>query len=149
MKINKIAAVLLMLVSAIMYSCGSGNGNNTTANNSTGTNMNAAENELKVINDMGNFNEIINGNTPVLVDFYADWCAPCKMMAPVLLQVSRQMEGKVRVIKIDVDKNEEVARKYQIRSIPTMILFKNGKIAWQGVGVMQADQIKAIIEKNS
>ncbi|MCX6237472.1 MAG: thioredoxin [Bacteroidia bacterium] len=98
---------------------------------------------------MGNFNEIINGNTPVLVDFYADWCAPCKMMAPIMQQVSREMEGKVKVIKVDVDKNEDVARKYQIRSIPTMILFKNGKVMWQGVGVMQADQIKAIIQKNS
>jgi len=149
MKINKIATAFLILVSTIIYSCGSGTGNNTTANNSAGTTSTAAENELKVINDMGNFNEIINGNTPVLVDFYADWCAPCKMMAPVLLQVSKEMEGKVKVIKIDVDKNEEVARKYQIRSIPTMILFKNGKILWQGVGVMQADQLKAIIQKNS
>jgi len=71
------------------------------------------------------------------------------MMAPILHQVSKDMEGKVKVIKVDVDKNEDAARKYQIRSIPTMILFKNGKAVWQGVGVMQADQIKAIIEKNS
>jgi len=98
---------------------------------------------------MASFNDIINGNTPVLVDFYADWCSPCKMMAPIMQQVSKELEGKVKVIKVNVDKNEDAARKYQIRSIPTMILFKNGKAVWQGVGVMQADQIKAIVEKNS
>lgn len=140
MKINKIASIFVILVLSTIYSCGTGvKGNNSVV----------AGNELKIINDMGNFNEIINGNTPVLVDFYADWCAPCKMMAPIMQQVSREMEGKVKVIKVDVDKNEDVARKYQIRSIPTMILFKNGKVMWQGVGVMQADQIKAIIQKNS
>jgi len=140
MKINKLASALVILALSTIYSCGSGvNGNNSVA---TG-------NELKIVNDMGSFNEIINSNTPVLVDFYADWCAPCKMMAPILQQVSKDMVGKVKVIKVDVDKNEDAARKYQIRSIPTMILFKNGKAVWQGVGVMQADQIKAIIQKNS
>jgi len=140
MKINKLASALVILAVSTIYSCGSGvKGNNSVA---TG-------NELKIVNDMGSFNEIINSSTPVLVDFYADWCAPCKMMAPILHQVSKDMEGKVKVIKVDVDKNEDAARKYQIRSIPTMILFKNGKAVWQGVGVMQADQIKAIIEKNS
>ena len=140
MKINKLATTLIILTLTIIYSCGSG---------VKGNNGSATENGLKIINDMGSFNEMINGNTPVLVDFYADWCGPCKMMAPIMQQVSREMEGKVKVIKVDVDKNEEVARKYQIRSIPTMILFKNGKVLWQGVGVMQADQIKAIVLKNS
>jgi len=140
MKINKLATVLVILALSTIYSCGSG---------AKGTNNATAGSEIKIINDMGNFNEIINGNTPVLVDFYADWCAPCRMMAPIMQQVSKEMGEKVRVIKIDVDKNEEVARKYQIQSIPTMILFKNGKAVWQGVGVMQADQIKAIIQKNS
>jgi len=140
MKINKLATTFLILALTAIYSCGSG----TKASNSA-----IAENELKIVNDMGSFNEIINGSTPVLVDFYADWCGPCKMMAPIMQQVSREMAGKVTVIKVDVDKNEDVARKYQIRSIPTTILFKNGKILWQGVGVMQADQIKAIIQKNS
>ena len=139
MKINKPSIIFLILAVSVIYSCGT----RTNANNST-----IAGNELKIVNDMGNFNEIINGSTPVLVDFYADWCGPCKMMAPIMQQVSRDMVGKVTVIKVDVDKNEEVARKYQIRSIPTMILFKNGKVLWQGVGVMQADQIKAIIKKN-
>jgi len=140
MRINKLATALVIVALSVIYSCGTG----TKANNNATTG-----NELKIINDMGSFNEIINSSTPVLVDFYADWCAPCKMMAPILHQVSKDMEGKVKVIKVDVDKNEEAARKYQIRSIPTMILFKNGKAVWQGVGVMQADQIKAIILKNS
>lgn len=106
-------------------------------------------NEIVIAEDMNTFNEMINGNTPVLVDFYADWCAPCRMMAPILQQVSKEMEGKVKVIKVNVDKNGDAARKYQIRSIPTMILFRNGKVQWQGVGVMQADQIKAIIDQKS
>ena len=140
MKINKLATTILVLALATLYSCGTG----TKANNST-----SSGNEIKAIETMANFNEIINGTTPVLVDFYADWCAPCKMMAPIMQQVSKELEGKVKVIKVNVDKNEDAARKYQIRSIPTMILFKNGKAVWQGVGVMQADQIKAIIAKNS
>lgn len=140
MKINKLTIVLVILALSTIYSCGSG----AKANSNT-----TAGNEIKIINDMGSFNEIINDNTPVLVDFYADWCAPCRMMAPIMQQVSKDMGEKVRVIKIDVDKNEAVARKYQIQSIPTTILFKNGKVVWQGVGVMQADQIKAIIQKNS
>lgn len=140
MKINKLAAALVILALSTIYSCGSGVRGNSSV---------VTGNVLKIVNDMGSFNEIINSSSPVLVDFYADWCAPCKMMAPILQQVSKDMEGKVKVIKVDVDKNEDAARKYQIRSIPTMILFKNGKAVWQGVGVMQADQIKAIIQKNS
>ena len=140
MRINKLTITILVLAFATFYSCGS----RTKANNNPSTG-----NELKIVNDMGSFNEIINSSTPVLVDFYADWCAPCKMMAPIMQQVSKELEGKVKVIKVNVDKNEDAARKYQIRSIPTMILFKNGKAVWQGVGVMQADQIKAIVEKNS
>ena len=140
MRINKLTTTILVLAFATFYSCGSG----TKADNNPSTG-----NEIKAIETMASFNDIINGNTPVLVDFYADWCSPCKMMAPIMQQVSKELEGKVKVIKVNVDKNEDAARKYQIRSIPTMILFKNGKAVWQGVGVMQADQIKAIVEKNS
>jgi thioredoxin 1 len=140
MKINPFKAILVILAFSATYSCGIG---------ANGKNVPAAGNELKIVNDMESFNEIINGDTPVLVDFYADWCAPCRMMGPIMQQVSKEMVGKVRVIKVDVDKNEDVARKYQIRSIPTMILFKKGKLMWQGVGVIQADQIKSIVQKNS
>ena len=97
---------------------------------------------------MKGFNDIINGNKPVLVDFYADWCAPCRMLSPILLQVSKEMGEKVRIIKVNVDKNADAARRFKIQSVPTMILFRNGEMKWKGSGVMQADQLKRIIEKN-
>jgi len=106
---------------------------------------NETSNVIKYAEDMSTFNELISSNQPVLVDFYADWCAPCRMMAPILQQVSGEMEGKVKVVKVNVDKNREAATKYGIRSIPTLILFQNGEIKWQGVGVIQADQIKQIV----
>lgn len=88
-----------------------------------------------------NFSEIINSPTPVLVDFYADWCGPCKMMAPILKDVANEMEGKMRVLKVDVDRNQKAAAKYGIRSIPTIILFQNGKILWRHAGAMQKPQL--------
>jgi thioredoxin 1 len=96
--------------------------------------------------NMKTFNEIISGDQPVLVDFYADWCAPCRMMAPILEQVAANMKDEVRVIKVNVDKNGDAAMKYGIRSIPTLMLFRNGQIKWQGVGVIQADQIQQIVK---
>jgi thioredoxin 1 len=96
--------------------------------------------------DMNTFNQIINSNQPVLVDFYADWCAPCRMMSPILEQVAKEMQGQIKVLKVDVDKNREAAMKYGIRSIPTLILFQNGEIKWQGLGVLQADQIKQVVK---
>ncbi|OFX84318.1 MAG: thioredoxin [Bacteroidetes bacterium GWF2_33_16] len=88
-----------------------------------------------------NFSEIINDTKPVLVDFYADWCQPCKMVAPILKQVKDQMGDNVKVIKINVDNNPVVSAKYNIRSIPTLILFKNGQIMWNKVGVASANEI--------
>lgn len=88
-----------------------------------------------------NFQEIINDNKPVLVDFYADWCQPCKMVAPILKQVKDQLGDQVKIIKINVDTNQSVSAKYNIRSIPTLILFKRGKIAWNKVGVASAGEI--------
>ncbi len=88
-----------------------------------------------------NFSEIINSSKPVLVDFYADWCGPCHMMAPVLKEVSTEMADKMNVIKVDVDKNRKAANKYGIRSIPTLMLFQNGKILWRHAGVMQKPQL--------
>ncbi len=98
---------------------------------------------------MASFNEIINSDKPVLVDFYADWCAPCKMMAPILKQVADNMSNAVRVIKVNVDKNSDAAMKYGVRNIPTLILFQNGEIKWQGAGVLQADQIEQIVKTKS
>ncbi|MCF8362266.1 MAG: thioredoxin [Prolixibacteraceae bacterium] len=98
---------------------------------------------------MASFNEIINSGKPVLVDFYADWCAPCKMMTPILKQVAENMNDTVKVIKVDVDKNGRAAMKYGIRNVPTLMLFQNGEIKWQGAGVLQADQIEQIVKTKS
>ena len=89
----------------------------------------------------GKFDELINSDTPVLVDFWADWCGPCHMLAPVIKEVASDLSGKVKVIKIDVDKNQAIAGKYQIRSIPTMILFRNGNPVWRQSGVLTKEQI--------
>jgi len=90
---------------------------------------------------MAKFNEIISSDTPVLIDFYADWCAPCKMMPPILKQVKDRFGDKIRIIKIDTDKNPEISYKYQIRSIPTLILFRNGEKIWQTSGAVPAQRL--------
>ncbi len=94
---------------------------------------------------MENFNTIINSKTPVLVDFFATWCGPCKMVAPILQQVKAELGEAIRIIKIDVDKNQPLAQQYQIRSVPTLMIFQNGQMKWSGAGVMQADQIMTIV----
>jgi thioredoxin 1 len=91
------------------------------------------------------FQNIINGTTPVLVDFYADWCQPCKIQAPILKEFAGEMAGKVRVIKIDVDKNPAVARQYQIQGVPTLALFKQGSIVWRQSGVMQKQGLMEVV----
>jgi thioredoxin 1 len=91
---------------------------------------------------MGKFSDIVKSETPTLVDFYATWCGPCKMMAPVLEQLKDQMGAKVRVLKIDVDKNQEVADKFKIRGVPTFILFKSGEILWRQSGVIELKMLK-------
>lgn len=93
------------------------------------------------------FSEIIKGDTPVLVDFYADWCAPCKMMPPILKEVKSRLGGSINILKIDTEKNPAAAIKYQVRSIPTLILFKNGQVIWQQAGVVQANQLESIIKQ--
>lgn len=98
---------------------------------------------------MAGFADLITGETPVLVDFYADWCGPCKTMAPYLEEVAAQMKGKVKVIKVDVDKNQSAAGKYRVQSIPTLILFKDGEIKWRQAGVVPPNQIIAEVKKIS
>lgn len=93
------------------------------------------------------FNDIINDETPVLVDFYADWCAPCKMMTPILQQLKSEMGDKLNIIKIDTERNPDVAIKYQVRGIPNLILFHKGQLLWQQAGVVQMPQLKQIIEQ--
>jgi len=93
-----------------------------------------------------NFNELINSETPILVDFYADWCQPCKAMKPILEEVKSQLEDNVRIIKINVDTNEKLANEYQIRSIPTLMIFKNQQELWKYSGVLDASSLVEIIK---
>ena len=92
------------------------------------------------------FSNIIDSEIPVLVDFHADWCGPCKMLAPILKQVKDQLAESVKIVKIDVDKNQSLASKYQVRGVPTMLLFKNGKQVWRQSGVLQKDEIVRSIQ---
>lgn len=93
------------------------------------------------------FSDMINSDTPVLVDFYTDWCGPCKMMVPILKDLKKEMGNKLNIIKIDAEKNADAAIKYQVRGVPTLILFKNGRILWQQSGVVQLPQLKSIINQ--
>lgn len=93
------------------------------------------------------FAEIINGKTAVLVDFTAAWCGPCKMMKPVLEQLHQQMGDKLRILKIDIDKSPAAANAYNVQSVPTLILFQNGKSLWRQSGVMQVNQLKSVIQQ--
>ncbi len=98
---------------------------------------------------MSKFTDLIKGETPVLVDFYATWCGPCKMMSPILEDVSGQLKGKAKVLKIDIDKNPQAASYYNVRSVPTLILFKKGKQVWRQSGVVQSKQLVQIINQNT
>ena len=94
---------------------------------------------------MANFQEIIASETPVLVDFSAEWCGPCKMMPPILQQVKHNLGDKVTIIKIDIDKNPAAATAYKVQSVPTLMLFKKGQQKWRQSGVMQAGELQKVI----
>jgi thioredoxin 1 len=99
---------------------------------------------------MSSFNQIIQSDKPVLVDFFATWCGPCQMLAPILKEVKANLGERISIIKIDVDKNQAVAAQYQVRGVPTMILFQNGKQLWRQSGVLsKEDIIKIIVEKSN
>lgn len=95
---------------------------------------------------MKSFEEHINGDKPVLVDFYADWCGPCKMMAPSIVEVKKKMGERAVVLKMDIDKNPAYASRYNIQSIPTLIIFQKGKIVWRQMGVVPAGAILKQLE---
>jgi thioredoxin 1 len=98
---------------------------------------------------MSSFNEVINSNKPVLVDFFAEWCGPCKMMAPILKQTKDVVGEGATIIKVDVDKNPEVAQQFQIQGVPTLMLFKNGQLKWRQSGVVQSNQLVQLIKQHA
>lgn len=97
---------------------------------------------------METFGSLINSDTPVLVDFFATWCGPCKMMAPILKDVKEKMGDSVKIIKIDVDKNPQLAAQYNIQGVPTLMVFRNGHTKWRQSGVVQARQLEQILQQH-
>ena len=95
------------------------------------------------------FNEIINGDRPVLVDFFATWCGPCQYQTPILNEVGQEMGERARILKIDVDRNPAVAQQFNIQGVPTLILFKNGQVKWRQSGVVQASTLVQLMNQHA
>lgn len=95
------------------------------------------------------FNSIIDSETPVLIDFFAEWCGPCKVLAPILKEVKKDLGDSVKIIKIDIDKNQPLASKYNVRGVPTMVLFKNRRQVWRQSGVLQKNDIISTIKQHT
>ncbi len=102
---------------------------------------------METSNERKTFSELIHGEKPVLVDFSAEWCGPCKMMPPILKELKQMTGDNLTILKLDIDKNPKIAGSYSIQSVPTMILFKNGEIRWRQSGVLNAKQIKSAIDQ--
>ena len=98
---------------------------------------------------MPTFQELISSDTPVLVDFYADWCQPCKTMTPILQEVAGKMGDSVRILKVDVDRNQAAAQKFQVQGVPTLILFHKGAIKWRQAGVVPAFQLEQVLAQHT
>jgi thioredoxin 1 len=97
---------------------------------------------------MNTFQSVINSEKPALVDFFAEWCGPCKTMAPFLKQAKDALGDSITIIKIDIDKNPKVAAMFQVQSVPTLILFKSGKLLWRQSGVVQVEYLKRVIDQH-
>ena len=97
----------------------------------------------------GNFDSLINDSRPVIVDFHALWCSPCKIQSPILKEVAAELGESVRVIKIDVDANNELVSRYSVQSVPTIIIFKNGRVVWRQSGVVSKSQLKSVLMQNA
>jgi len=95
----------------------------------------------------GSFADLIQNDTPTLVDFHAEWCGPCKMMKPILEDLKSKVGDQVRIIKIDVDKNPAVANQFQVQGVPTLILFKKGELKWRQSGVVPTESLKRVVEQ--
>lgn len=98
---------------------------------------------------METFQQLIQSSEPVLVDFYADWCGPCKAMNPVIQEVAREIKGKARVIKVDIDKSESAAVKYNVRAVPTFMIFRNGEVVWRHAGMIDKQSLLRTLQSNS
>ncbi len=96
---------------------------------------------------MGSFNELLKTEKAVLVDFYADWCGPCKAMEPVIKEVAKNVEGKVKVVKINIDKNVQAAQQYSVQAVPTFIIFKNGNLHWRHAGMIDKQSLIKILNQ--
>lgn len=96
---------------------------------------------------METFKDIINGEKPVLVDFYATWCGPCKAMSPIIESLGSELKDQIRIIKIDIDKNQSAANHYRIQAVPTFLLFKNGEIVWRNSGGMDKASLSQQVRK--
>lgn len=95
------------------------------------------------------FEELIQSETPVMIDFFADWCGPCKTLAPILKEVKTELGDAVKIIKIDVDKHQQLSAQYQVRGVPTLLLFKKGKQVWRQSGVLQKQDLINVIKSHS
>jgi|OM-RGC.v1.027945078 thioredoxin 1 len=95
---------------------------------------------------MSEFSKLIQGPTPVLVDFFATWCGPCKMMSPILEQVKNKVGDQVKIVKVDVDKNPAIAQQLKVRGVPTLVLFRQGSLLWRQSGVVSEQQLLQILE---
>lgn len=98
---------------------------------------------------MNSFNDVINSGKPVLVDFFAEWCGPCKMMAPILKEVKNQLGDNITILKVDVDKNPSTAAQYNIQGVPTLIVFRKAEVKWRQSGVVNARQLQQVLQSYS